>query len=271
MTRALARLAAPALLATAALAQGENAFLRGTGHLDVATSYSLDTYGGYRLGDPPGPRIDDVERRTFDVYAAYGLREDLDLVVNGAYVSAESEAGSGFPDESDLQDAAVRLKWRLGQRALGAGTFTWLFAPGYRFPLANYTTFADNALSGVGEGDTVVMGRVVGQYTWRSSYVALETGYDHRSGKLDDEVPVHLSLGTTIERTTLQLFFTNILALGDTVSNPLISDERDGYIRVGLGAYVRITDAFGLSLSVRYSDEGENEATGASIGTVFRL
>lgn len=266
-----ARLATTAvLLALPAAAQGDNGFLRGEGRLDIATSCSVERYGRYRL-ENPSQSFDDVERRIFGLYAAYGLCTDLDLVAHAARVAAESESGSGFADESGLQDASLQLKWRGYERALGSGTFSWLFAPGIRFPLTDYPSFADNPLNGLGEGDTVLLGRVIAHYQWSSSYAALETGYDHRNGTLDDEVPVNLSLGTTLDRTTLQLFYSNVLALGDTVSNERFSDEHDGYLRVGLGAYVRISEAFGLFVNVRYSDEGENDSTGASVGTVFRL
>lgn len=258
------------LLALPSAAQGETGFLRGKGNLDLSTTYSLDVFDEIRLENPV-ERFDEGERQIFGLYGAYGFGDDLDLVFNAAYVSAEAEGEPAFEDESDLQDASVQVKWRTYDRALGPGRFAWLFAPGIRIPLTDYEDYSDNPLNGIGEGETVLLGRMIGHYEWRSSYAALETGYDHRTGRLDDEIPLHLSLGTTFGRVTYQAFLTNLYALGDTVSSPRLSDERDGYSRIGLGVYVRVTDRLGLSFQVRSSDDGTNDSQGFSLGTSFRF
>jgi hypothetical protein len=261
--------------ASSAAAQGETGFLRGAGKLDVSTSYSFERYDEYELENPT-EEFEDAERQILGVYAALGVSDDLDLVFSAAHVRAEAGDSNGAPmttfdDESDLQDAALQAKWRAYERELGPGRFRWLLAPGVRFPLTDYEDYEDNPLNGLGEGDVALLGRVIAHYDWRGAYAALETGYDVRTGKLDNEIPIHLSLGTTVGNVTFQGFLTNLYALGDTVSNNRQSDERDGYVRLGLGSYVRVTEGFGLSLSVRFSDDGTNDAQGFSIGTVFRL
>ncbi len=231
-----------------AFSQGETGFLRGNGRLDLATSYSLDTFDEYFLGSSPfAPPIDGVERQLLGLYAAYGLRDDLDLTLNAAYSIADADDDFGFERESDPGDAALQVKWRFYESTLGFGRLSWLLAPGVRFPITDYTTFSDNALNGLGEGDTVLLARTIVQVEWRASYAALETGYDHQSGRLDDEIPVHLSVGIALGgRATLQAFTTNLIALGDAVSNPVFSEEDDGFLRYGLSAYVRISERLGL-------------------------
>jgi hypothetical protein len=258
------------VLASLAPAQGETGFLRGEGRLDLATTYSLDLFDEVRLENPV-EEFDDGERAILGLYAAYGLTDDLDLVLAGSYQSAEADGEPAFDDESDLQDLSAQLKWRVHEQGLGSGTLRWLLAPGVRLPLTDYEDYSSNPLNGLGEGDTVLLGRLIAHYDWRGSYAALETGYDRRNGPLDDEIPLHLSLGTTYGRVTYQAFATNLIALGDEVSSPRLSDERDGYVRLGLGAYVRVSERFGLSLSVRASDDGTNESQGFSLGTVFRF
>jgi hypothetical protein len=258
-------------LATVPMAQGETGFLRGKGKLDLALSYSLDLYDEYALENPTQD-VDDLERQLYGLYAAYGLSDRADLVVSGAYVQSEADAAAGFDDESDLQDGALQLKWRAYQRELGPGSFSFLLAPGVRAPLSDYESYADNPVNGVGDGSTVLLGRVIAHYAWRGAYAALETGYDRRNGRLDDEIPLHLTLGTALGRNVnVQAFVTNLYALGDEVSDPRLSDERDGYTRVGVSSYLRVTERFGVSLSLRSSDDGSSESTGFSLGTVFRL
>lgn len=258
-----------ALLAGTLTAQGETGFLRGEGRLDVSPSYSVDRFDEVRLVNPTED-FDDGRRALVNLYAAYGLRDDLDLVLNASYTSAEADGEPAFGDESDLQDASLQAKWRVHERPLGTGRLRWLLAPGVRLPMGDYADYSSNPLNGLGEGDTVLLGRTILHYDWRSCYAALETGYDRRNGPLDDEIPLHLSLGATAGRVTYQAFLTSLYALGDEVSSPRLSDERDGYLRVGLGAYVRLSERFGLSLSVRHSDDGTNESEGASVGVVFR-
>jgi len=265
----------PLLLAAPAAAQGETGFLRGAGKLDLALSWNVDDYDDFRLGGSPfAPPIDGVERQLYGAYAAWGVRDDLDLTFSGAYVRASADDGPalGYEDEQDWQDAAVHAKWRLHEAGLGRGRLTWLLAPGIRFPLTEYERFADNALNGLGDGDVVLRARTIVQYQWGGLYAALETGYDHRNGRLDDEIPIHLSTGFALgERLTLQPFFTTILALGDTVANPLFEADEDGFTRFGLGAYHRVRDSFGLTAALRRSDEGRNESTGLSLGLVLRF
>jgi len=259
----------PILLAGTAAAQGETGFLRGQGRLDVSPSYSIDLTDEVRLENPT-EEFDDGVRQLINLYAAYGLRDDLDLVLNAAWVAAAADGEPAFDDESDLQDVALQAKWLVHERPLGAGTLRTLLAPGVRLPGGDYVDYSANPLNGLGDGTTVLLGRAILHYGWGGSYAALETGYDHKNGPLDDEVPLHLSLGTTSGRVTYQAFLTNLYALGDEVASPRLSDERDGYLRVGLGAYVRVSERFGLSLSVRHSDDGTNESDGASLGLVFR-
>lgn len=257
------------VLAAVASAQGETGFLRGRGHLDVATSYSVETFDDVRLENPV-ERFQDGRVEVLGLYAAYGLRDDLDLVVRGARVAVSADGEPAFADESDLQDLSVQAKWRFDERPLGSGRISFLVMPGVRLPLTDYPDLGDNPLNGIGSGDTVLLGRVITHYSQGSSYVAFETGYDRHNGPLDDEVPLFLSGGITAGRVTYQAFLSSVYALGDTISHPRLSDERDGYVRAGLGAYVRVTDAFGLSVSVFGSDDGQNSGQGGSVGLVFR-
>jgi hypothetical protein len=269
MPTPLRSLALLVLLAATSTAQGETGFLRGRGHLDVATSYSVETFEDVQLENPV-ERFEDGRVEVVGLYAAYGLRDDLDLVLRAAHVASSADGEPAFEDESDLQDVSVQAKWRLHEQPLGPGQLSLLVMPGIRAPLTDYPDRSVNPLNGLGTGDTVLLGRVIAHYGQGSSYLAFETGYDRHNGPLDDEIPLFLSGGTTVGRVTYQAFLSSIYALGDTISHPRLSDERDGYLRAGLGAYIRANDAFGLSVSVFGSDDGENSGKGASLGVVFR-
>jgi len=275
LLRRAAVLAAACSIAGFVSAQGETGFLRGAGRADVALSFNREDYGSdYRLGSSPfAPPIAGVERDLYGLYVAYGARADLDLVFNAAYVEARGEGEAlGLPDEQGLQDGAFYLKWRATQGQALGGRLVWLLAPGVEFRLDDYTDFEQNALNGLGEGDTVLRARSIVQLEFEGAYAALEVGYDHHVGELDDEVPIHLTTGIALGSSLwLQPYYSTIVALGDAVSNPLLDDTQDGYSRLGLGLYWGLSDSYGLSAGVRRSDEGRNESTGFSLGVVLRL
>src|SRR6185295_19285526 len=93
----------------AAAAKGDTGFLRGEGHSDVALSFTRDSYDHFWVGDDrvEDPAVGEVTRDSYNLYAAYGMSHDTDLVLNAAYVTSESDGTGGFDDESDLQDLVV--------------------------------------------------------------------------------------------------------------------------------------------------------------------
>ena len=264
---------------TPLLAQGDNGFLRGQGKLDLSLTYTNDSYDHFWVGNDKvsDPAVGTVTRETTALYAAYGLRDDIDLVFNAAYVGADSDGTGGFPTEEDLQDATFGVKWAFWKRRMGPGETSVLFAPSIKQPMTNYE---DNNVTAIGDGQTDLRARMIGQYTWDNGlFAAIESGYDRRNGAPHDEIPLNITLGGTIaQRFTIMPFYQLVDELGGIDINQIPADggfpaTEEDYQRLGVAAYVRITDQFGISGRYMSTLDGKNtgDVDSYSVGLTFRV
>lgn len=275
--RTLIALPLIAALATVASAQGDTGFLRGEGHADVALSYGVDTYdhfwvGGTKVSDPG---VGEIERQTTNLYAAYGLREDLDLVLNASYVSTMSDGAGGFPDEDDLQDLVLGAKWRAYETGAGPGRLGLFLAPAIKLPMTDYE---DNNVTAIGDGQVDLRFRGIAHYQVGTFWASLETGFDKRNGAPDDEIPVNLTLGGNAGPVTIMPFYSKVSSQGGIdISDvpalggfPAVEEE---YTRYGLRAYAPIGESFGLTAGYFSTSDGRNtgDVDAWSLGLVFRL
>lgn len=272
--RCVAVVALP-LVGAPLFAQGETGFLRGEGKLDIVAAYAVDSYDEFWVGSNKlsDPAVGEVERKVYALYSAYGLTDEADLILAGAYVEAESDGIGGFPDESDLQDLLLAAKWRVYEQPVGGGSFSLALLPGIKVPMTDYE---DNAVTAIGDGQVDLRGRVVGQLELANgAFAALETGYDRRNGSPDDEVPINLTIGATIaQRLTVAPFLSRVESLGGTdIGAPggFPTNEED-YTRAGLSLYWRLSERYGLTGSWRTTLDGRNtgDVDGFSVGFVLR-
>ena len=270
--RALVVVACISGLPVSAVGQGDTGFLRGKGNMDLAISFSLDTYdefwiGNDRIHDPPFGRVD---RYALNLYGAYGLTDDIDLVANASYVAVTTE--HIFDDESDPQDLNAAIKWRFFSERLGEGTFNVLAFPSVKVPMSNYE---DDNVNAIGDGQVDLRGHIILQQEFDcGAFLALDTGYDVRFQDPPDQFPINFSAGMTFDDFTVTAFYTLIDSLGgyDIGEGPFPGVEED-YDRLGLNFYLRITDHFGLTLAGWTTLDGKNtgDVDGFAVGTVIRL
>lgn len=254
-------------------AQGDAGFLRGAGRTDLSFSYSEDYYDRFWIGtesveDAP---FGEVVRHTANVNVAYGLREDMDLTINGSFVYVTTDAV--FDKEEDLQDLTLQWKWRFWSKNTASGRLNLLFAPAIKTP---FTDYEDNAVPAIGDGQTDLRLRGILQYVWHDgTYLALETGYDFRFDEPGNEFPFHLMGGTTFaDRVTLSGFASRMDSRDgyDIGAGPFPGVEED-YTRAGLHLYGRLTERFGVAASAWTTLDGRNtgDVDGFSIGVVLRF
>ncbi|HEX6884701.1 MAG TPA: transporter [Planctomycetota bacterium] len=272
--RTAALLLALALPTSLARAQGDTGFLRGEGRLDTVLSYTLDWYDEFWVGDMKvsDPGVGEVERETYTLYAAYGLTNDIDLVLNASYVEAETDGTVPFDDEDDLQDLYLGAKWRAWSTGIGTGMFSALLAPSVKIPMTDYE---DNDVTAIGDGQVDLRFRGILHYQVSAFFGSLESGYDVRNGAPEDEVPLNITVGGTIaDRVTLMPFYSLVRSEG----GPDIGDPgfrfravEEEYDRIGISVYARIAQGFGLSAMWRTTTDGMNtgEAETISVGLVY--
>lgn len=251
-----------ASLATLASAQGDTGFVRGAGRADLALSYSLDHYDEFWVGNDKvaDPGVGEIERMTYSLYGAYGLTDDIDLVLNAAYVEASSDGAAGFSDEGDLQDLVLGAKWRAWQAGAGPGRLSFFLTPAVKLPMTDYE---DNAVTAIGDGQVDLRFRGVFHYQVGAYWASLETGYDRRNGAPDDEIPVHLTLGGNVGPVTIMPFYSLVTSRGgiDIDEVPALGGfpaTEEEYERFGLRAFARINETFGLTAGYLTTSDGKN-------------
>jgi len=258
---------------TSILAQGDSGFLRGKGNTDLAVTAFSDRYDEFWFGpdrrtDPP---FGEVKRDSINIYAAYGLTDTMDVTASAAYVRSETDAV--FEGEEDLQDLVVQFKWLFHSWAGNFGKVNFLLAPGVKLPLTDYE---NNAVPAIGDKQVDWRLRGIAQIHFNNgAFVALETGYDARRGLPGDEVPIHLTGGIPVgDNLTLSGFYSNLDSLDgyDIMEGPFYGVEED-IEKVGIGAYYRILESFGVTAGVGNTLSGRNtgDVKSYSLGTVFRF
>ena len=283
LPRALARpvpvAVAAFVLSAVAAAQGETGFLRGQGKADVVVSYTLDEYDKFWVGSSKVAMagVGEVQRHTYTLYSAYGIRDDADLILKASYAEAESDGAGNAPDEDDFQDLTLAAKWRVFEQVYERGSeLSLAVLPGVKLPMADYE---NNSITAVGDGQVDLQFRLVGQYRLANgAFAALETGYDRRNGAPDDEVPVHFTVGgTVLDGLTLSAFWSDVNSLGGTDigppgTNDFPTNEED-FTRTGVSAYYRLGEHLGLTGSWRTTTDGRNtgDVDGYSVGLVVRV
>jgi hypothetical protein len=226
-------LAAVAALGSPLSAQDTNGFLRDKGAGDVALSYTSESYDQFWAGETKvsAPPLGEVTTESWSLWTAYGLTDDLTLVVQLPYVDAEGDGTAGL-SESDLQDAAVLGLYRLAD--WGGRTRSQLIGGlGISTPASSYEP--DLPVS-VGDGTTDGLFRLVYLLQHGNLYFSQQVGFDLRSDDAPNDFPFYTELGYTIGQTTLTGFFAMLLADGGTdIGDPgfTFPSNQEEYQRIG--------------------------------------
>jgi hypothetical protein len=263
------------VLAPTSFAQGDNGFLRGAGRTDVAFTYSVEEFEHFWVDDHRmrDAGIGTLERESWNLWVAHGIRDDLDLVATATYVRADTSGSAKPPEHSNLQDGTLGAKWRVFEQQLGPGSFSALAAPAVKIPLAHY---AANEVTAIGDGQIDYRLRAIVQYRFDfGAYVAFESGYDVRSEGTRNEVPIHLSVGATVfDRLTITPFMSWVNTMGGKdIGRDDFPDVEEDSTRGGVSGYLRLTDRFGATGGCKTTFQGSNTGDSWSwwLGLVLRF
>jgi hypothetical protein len=266
---------ASAGLSATAHAQGDNGFLRGEGKTDISFNYSYEKFSRFWVGDDKvhDPAIGKVYRESYNFWAAYGLRDDLDLVAQASIVRADTTGNPRMRDHSALQDGVFGAKWRVFDQRLGPGSFTIAATPAVKIPLSHYEA---NAVTALGDGQIDFRFRGVAQYQLDcGAYLAVETGYDVRMGGTPNQYPINVSLGATVfDRLTVTPFIEYMNSEGsDDIGQVDFPDVEEDYYRWGIGTYLRLNEHIGVTAGYKATIDGKNTGDSWSYwaGIVFKI
>jgi hypothetical protein len=259
MAGSVAAIATVGLGGTAA-AQGDDGFLRGAGRLDLALSYGWEEFDEFWAGSDKveDPAVGEVTRESLNLWLAYGLADELDVVATATWADAENDGTTHFHDERAPQDGTLGLKWRLFETRAGPGALSLLAAPAVKIPLSHYEA---NSVTALGDGQIDYRGRAIAHYQFDfGAYLAVESGFDYRTERPANEIPLHLSAGITLfDRFTLTPFWSLVDSEHgyDLGQGPFPGVEEDSE-RWGIRLFARIDQHSGITLGWKETIDGRN-------------
>jgi len=246
-----------------------NGFLPDRGHVDVALSYTSETYDKFWVGktEVAVPNGGKVDTKSTALWLQWGVTNDLALVANLPYVDVKSD-GFGLKD-SGLQDLSALLKyrfWSSGPNHLVGGL-------GVRTAVTHYES---NLPVTLGHDTTDILFRLVYQYQAEHFYFSQQVGYDLRNKDAPNDYPLYTELGFTAGPVTYSGFYSRLITnSGTDIGDPgfTFPSNRQEYSRIGAKVYARLADRLGLAAAYYNTLDGRNvgDSHGFSGGVVLQF
>jgi len=251
-------------------------FLPGKGQGTVAVGYTGESYDEFRVGTEKMPLPDalgEITTTSFSFWMNYGLTDRLALVVNAAYVAADSDGPAGLSD-SGPQNLAVLLEMKLWESTSGSGiSHSLVGAIGGSTPIESYTADAPVAR---GDESTDALLRLVYLLRSGSFYWSQQVGYDLRSDDAPDGIPLYTELGLSTGHWTWIVWYSQYLAQSGTdIGDPgfTFPSNKEDLQRLGAKAVVVFPNGWGGFAGAFSTLDGRNtgNATGLSAGLLRKF
>ncbi len=232
-----------------ACAQGMiDGFMRGTGNVVTAVSYSTESYKDFykNTTQVQEPNLGTISTQSISIFAAAGITDNIDVMASLPYISASADQGY-WQTQSALQDLSIAVKWRPLQVKLpAAGTLSVIAAGGLTMPVTNYVA---NAPVAVGHHSTAADARLLVNFMSAFGFfAAIQTGYIRRGD-------------VELDRLTLD---------GGDAMKTNVPDALDFSAKVGYGNSDFYLDAWLQSQSARGGTNiGDTDASFPSNGISF--
>lgn len=144
------------------------AWMQGAGNSVAAVSAFQESYSFYAVGERPTDNtgLGVITARGATLYAASGITDFLDVIVNVPWISTGSDAGF-WETQTGLQDVSAALRVRPLSLALGSQRLDVVVAGVYSTPMSDYVP--DLPVT-IGHQVTAVEGRVLLHYVTTSGW-----------------------------------------------------------------------------------------------------
>lgn len=271
------------LLGTTALSAQDmiDGFFKTKGELSLTASYSRGVFDEFYVGDTkvgPVPAHEEISQNIYTLYGAYGITDDLSVVVNVPYVSATGDGVAdpvnGLLDVDGLQDVSAYLKYRPLSAGFSGGRFDVVTAAG----VSVAGDYEPNGILSLGSGANSANFRVGGHLHLNSGLFLTATGgYDFRGeaentgAETDFDVPNAFrgmaKVGYAGGKFYVEGWFDFQQTLEDDLGPIDIMGERFtgnfpettvNYARVGASVYVPLGNTLGVSAGYGTVIDGRN-------------
>ena len=246
-------------------------FTKGKGNGSLVVSYSWERYDEFYFGDTKMPAPSDyggqITTQSFSLYGVVGLTDNLDIILNIPYISADGD-GQAPPEQavSGLQDASLFLKWRPLFIETDAGNLSFLGALGFATPLSDYSA---NAVLSIGNQSSRADLRLMTHFMSTSGvFGELQAGYSLRSDDVPNATLLSAKVGYAAEKFYVALWSESQISDSDApdigqapffseTASPF-SQTRVNYTQIGTTVFVPIVSSLGLSAGVGQYVGGRN-------------
>lgn len=258
-------------------------FSQGKGKFAVALSYTKENFDEFYLGEKKTPisirGLDKIITQSVNLYAAYGLTDRIDIVVNIPYISSKSRRllENQKVSEENLQNGALVIEWKAFQRDGSTGAFSLTGALGLSTPLSNYRT---NLIYGIGNQSSHINPSLLLQYKFENGlFLNGQGGYSFRTNKVPDAALLAAKIGFAATRFYIDGWINNQTSTsGIDIGGPGFTPARFPETKVnstnmGTSVYVPVVRLAGITLGAGTRLGGRNAGlpTWYTAGLVLKL
>ena len=239
-------------------------FMKNKKGLDLVLSYSNESYDEFFFGnekrDAPAAYGGEITIRSVNLYAKYGLSEDLEVAMNIPYILTDGEGDSQETDQTyrDFQDLTAAVKWRFYQTSLGQGRFSAMTALGFALPLTNYE---DNEVISIGNRSNRLDPRILAQYQFKNGlFTAVQAAYSFRNNDVPNASLFETKLGYAANRFYVDAFLASQISDSDArdIGDVPFNETRVNYLQVGANFYYQLMPGLGVAVGYGRYVEGRN-------------
>lgn len=265
-------------------------FMQGKGKGNVSLSLSSEKYSKVYLvpQETDGvPIFNEVKLNSTNLYATYGLSDQLDVVVSLPYISAEGNASQEQLNNlnysntrSGVQDVSFFLKYNPFFHNFGKSSLRLIGALGLKTPLGNYKVDEGlQSIIAIGNRSTTVSALGLAMFKMDSGIFASgQIGGNVASNDVPNSYTSELKLGYAASKFYGDAFVANqtstsgVDILGEGFQG-FFPATKVNYTKIGLNLYTPLYKDFGLAGGASTLIAGRNigKATGFYGAVVYKF
>ena len=265
-------------------------FMQGKGKGNVSLSLSSEKYSKVYLvpQETDGvPIFNEVKLNSTNLYATYGLSDQLDVVVSLPYISAEGNASQEQLNNlnysntrSGVQDVSFFLKYNPFFHNFGKSSLRLIGALGLKTPLGNYKVDEGlQSIIAIGNRSTTVSALGLAMFKMDSGIFASgQIGGNIASNDVPNSYTSELKLGYAASKFYGDAFVANqtstsgVDILGEGFQG-FFPATKVNYTKIGLNLYTPLYKDFGLAGGASTLIAGRNigKATGFYGAVVYKF
>ncbi|MCL5127556.1 MULTISPECIES: hypothetical protein [unclassified Algibacter] len=259
-------------------------FFNKKGEANIAVSYTFSTYEKFYLGLDEldaVPAHNEIDQNIYNVYANYGITDNLTVIANLPYIEAEGKGAAdpvnGSTEQSNIQDLSLLVKWAPFVTKHKNGTTTVVVAAGGSYAF----DYEPTGILSLGNGASSIDTKLGLQYNNNSGFFgnvfvghSIRGEADNNLGlgdgtKFDvpNSVNAQIKLGYAGKAFYADAWFDAQKSNGGLDINSAnfagnFPETKVNYSRVGLNFYVPVTKIIGLSAGTGTIVSGRNIGKG---------